>query len=73
VTPSENILGRLSLAWGVLSVKRTEPLSLEEVFDQAAEVAMATETAGKDDLIIITAGLPLSVPGSTNLVKVHRI
>jgi pyruvate kinase len=73
VTPSENILGRLSLAWGVLSVKRTEPLSLEEVFDQAAEVAMATKTAGKDDLIIITAGLPLSVPGSTNLVKVHRI
>ncbi len=73
VTPSENILGRLSLAWGVLSVRRPEPLSLEEVFEQATEVVMTTETAGRGDLIIITAGLPLAVPGSTNLVKAHRI
>ncbi len=73
VTPSENILGRLSLAWGVLSVRRPEPLSLEEAFEQATEVVMTTETAGRGDIIIITAGLPLAVPGSTNLVKAHRI
>jgi len=73
VTPSENILGRLSLAWGVLSVRRPEPLSLEEAFEQATEVVMTTETAGRGDLIIITAGFPLAVPGSTNLVKAHRI
>jgi len=73
VTPSENMRERLSLAWGVLSVKRPEPLSLEEVFDHATEVVMATGTAVKGDLIIITAGLPLLVPGNTNFVKVHRI
>ena len=73
VTPSENILGRLSLAWGVLSVRRPEPLSLEEIFEQATEVVMTTETAGRGELIVITAGLPLAVPGSTNLVKAHRI
>ena len=73
VTPSENILGRLSLAWGVLSVRRPEPLSLEEAFEQATEVVMTTGIAGRGDLIIITAGLPLAVPGSTNLVKTHRI
>lgn len=73
VTSSENMQERLSLAWGVLSVKRREPRSLEEVFDQATEVVMATGTAAKGDLIIITAGLPLLVPGNTNFVKVHRI
>lgn len=73
VTPSENVLERLSLAWGVLPVKRPEPPQLEEVFKQATEVAMATGIAGRGDLIVITAGIPLAVPGSTNLVKVHRI
>ena len=73
VTPSGNVLERLSLAWGVLPVKRPEPPQLEEVFKQATEVAMATGIAGRGDLIVITAGIPLAVPGSTNLVKVHRI
>ena len=73
VTPSENILRRLSLAWGVLSVRRPEPLGLEEDFEQAAEVVMTAGIAGRGELIVITAGLPLAVPGSTNLVKVHRI
>ena len=73
VTPSDNILRRLSLAWGVTPVKRPEPLGLEEDFEQAAEVVMTTGIAGRGELIVITAGLPLAVPGSTNLVKVHRI
>jgi pyruvate kinase len=73
VTPSENILRRLSLAWGVLPVKRPEPLGLEEDFEQATEVVMTTGIAGRGEFIVITAGLPLAVPGSTNLVKVHRI
>jgi len=73
VTPSDNTLRRLCLAWGVLPLRRPEPLSLEEVFEQATEVALATRVATKGDLILITAGLPLAVPGSTNLVKVHRV
>lgn len=73
VTPSDKVLGHLALAWGVLPVKKAAPVSLEEVFEQATEVAMTTGVAGRDDLIVITAGLPLHIPGSTNLVKVHRI
>jgi pyruvate kinase len=29
--------------------------------------------ARRGDLIVITAGIPLSVPGSTNLVKIHSV
>ena len=73
VTPSDNTMRRLCLAWGVLPLRRPEPLSLEEVFEQAIEAVIATRVAAKGDLILITAGLPLAVPGSTNLVKVHRV
>lgn len=72
VTPLETIMRRLSLAWGVQPVKKPEPSNLEEVFQLAREVALELSVAGRGELIVITAGLPLAVPGSTNLVKVHN-
>jgi len=73
VTPFETTVRRLSLVWGVLPVQKPELGNLEEVFEQARAVALETGTARKGDLIVITAGLPLRVPGSTNLVKVHSV
>jgi len=73
VTPSETVVRRLSLAWGVLPIEKPEPANLEEVFELAREVALETGIARRGDLVVITAGLPLSVPGSTNLVKVHSV
>jgi pyruvate kinase len=73
LTPSESIMRRLSLVWGVLPVRKPEPANLEEVFELAREAALEVGVAGKGDLIVITAGLPLTVPGSTNLVKVHSV
>ncbi len=73
VTISETIVRRLSLVWGVLPMKKMEPANLEEVFELARDVALETNAARAGDLIVITAGLPLAVAGSTNLVKVHRV
>ena len=73
VTPSETIAGRLALAWGVLPVEKPNPPNLEEVFELAKKAALETGVANKGDLIVITAGLPLAVTGSTNLLKIHAI
>lgn len=73
VTPSENVMRRLSLVWGALPVKRSVPESLDEVFRLAAEVALETGTASRGDMVVMAAGLPLGVSGSTNLVKVQTV
>ena len=73
VTPSETIARRLSLVWGVFTVIRPALRDLDEVFSLAREVALETGMARKGDLIISTAGIPLSVPGSTNLVRVQSV
>lgn len=73
VTPSEVESRRLSLVWGVHPQARQRPATLEKVFDQAAEVAVSAGVAQKGDRIVLTAGFPPLVPGSTNLVKVHTI
>jgi pyruvate kinase len=73
VTPSPSVVSRLSLAWGVLPLKKSEPANLEEVFELASKAALETNLAKTGDLIVIIAGIPLAVPGSTNLVKIHSI
>jgi pyruvate kinase len=73
ITASETIMRRLSLAFGVLPIIKPEPVNLEKVMDVAREVAVETGLANKGDLLVVTAGLPLGVAGSTNLIKVHYI
>ncbi len=73
VTPSQKVVNRLTLPWGVLSVKKHEPDELENVFELAAQAALETGVAKKGDLIVITAGIPLRIPGQTNLLRVARI
>jgi pyruvate kinase len=73
VTPSASVVSRLSLAWGVLPLKKPEPATLEEVFELASQAALEANLAKRGDLIVIVAGIPLGVPGSTNLVKIHGI
>ncbi len=73
ITPSESVVSHLALSWGVLPVRKNEPVNLEEVFELAGEAALETKLARKGDLVVVTAGIPLTVPGSTNLVKIHSI
>ncbi len=73
VTPSERIMRRLSLYWGVFPIRKPDPKTLEEAFGMAGEVALETRAARRGDLIVITAGVPLTVPGSTNLLKVYSV
>lgn len=73
VTPSDFTLRRLSLVWGVLPIRKPAPSNLEEVFELASEVALETHVCKRGNLVVVTAGIPLNLPGSTNLVKIHSV
>jgi pyruvate kinase len=73
VTGSETVMRRLTLVWGVYPLKKSMPTNLEEWLEAARTTALETGVAKPGDRIVVTAGLPLSVPGSTNLVKIHKL
>ncbi len=73
VTPFETVMRRLALAWGVHPVTQECPNTLEEIFEIAASIAQNLGVVKKGESIVLTAGLPLMVSGSTNLVKVHVV
>jgi len=73
ITPSANTARRLMLSWGIEPHLATEPSNVDIMFQDAAQLALQTGIAKRGELVIITAGIPMGTPGSTNVVKVHRV
>lgn len=72
-TTSEGVRRKLSLAWGVYSVLSPYTESTDEVIETSIHEAMQMGYVNAGDLVVITAGIPVGVAGSTNLLKVHTV
>lgn len=72
-TTSQKVARRLALTWGTYPLVIREAKSTDEVFDAAIQKALATEHIKGGDLIVITAGVPVGVAGTTNTIKVHIV
>jgi pyruvate kinase len=72
-TPIPRQLRRLLLSWGVYPYEVPEPATVHDLFAEGVRLCLKTGIAKKGDLIVITAGLPIAIPGTTNLLKVERV
>ena len=73
VTPSELVVRRLSLVWGVIPILGEEVNGTDEMFRVAVERSIKAGLIRLGDLVIITAGVPVGRSGTTNLMKVHHV
>lgn len=72
-TVSERIRRRLCLSWGVETVLTKQLQSTDDVIDISVEKALDSKLIKRGDLVVITAGVPVGVVGTTNLIKVHIV
>ena len=72
-TTRESIRRRLSLIWGVYSVLTDQLNSTDDIIDLSVQKALECDLIKNGDLIVITAGVPVGVAGTTNLIKVHIV
>ncbi len=72
-TPCEKVMRKLSLVWGVYPVLSKDSTSTDQIIDMSVEDALSKELISEGDLVVITAGIPVGVSGSTNLIKVHIV
>jgi pyruvate kinase len=73
ITPFDTTVKQMSIVWGVHGVKKERPATIEKVFELAVDVVSGLGLAVKGDRLVITAGLPMTGSGNTNLVKVHVV
>ncbi|MFU0828236.1 MAG: Pyruvate kinase [Lachnoclostridium sp.] len=72
-TTEEHVARQLNLSWGVIPILINEERDTFELFEHAVAAAEAKGYLKKGDLTVITAGVPLRVSGTTNLIKVHIV
>ncbi len=73
VTPVEKVALSLNLSWGVLPVTSPPINNTDEMFTVAVQTSLEAGLISNGDLVVITAGLPVGVPGSTNLLRVETV
>ncbi len=73
LTPSERVRSRLTLSWGVTPVTVPRIDSVEDFFALGEEQALGAPDVVPGSLVVLVAGLPIGVPGGTNLLRVLTI
>ena len=72
-TVSKKVYQQLSISWGVIPVLCEIKQTTDELFDQAVDKAVETGLVQNGDLVVMSAGIPVGVSGTTNILKVHII
>ncbi len=72
-TTSETVYRQMNLSWGVIPIMVEEKSNTDELFDHVVDVARKEKLVKNGDLVVITAGVPVGISGTTNLLKVQLV
>jgi pyruvate kinase len=70
---NEIVQRQLSMVWGVESLLIPQPDSIDETIQQAVDAFLRKKMLNCGDTVIITAGVPVGVPGKTNMILTQEV
>lgn len=73
LTPDVGTYNRMALTWGVESMLAPVVSHTDEMVRQVDSLLIESKRAEIGEVIMIVAGAPPGIPGSTNAMRVHRI
>ncbi|HWH15834.1 MAG TPA: pyruvate kinase [Miltoncostaeaceae bacterium] len=72
-TPNERVRDQLTLAWGVVPRLAEDPRTTDDMVRIASQSIREAGLADTGDRIVMTAGVPFGMHGTTNLIRVERV
>jgi pyruvate kinase len=73
LTPNQHVSHQMALIGGVLPAQAPDPKDTEDMVKIALEQAKLLGMAEPGDRVIIVAGVPFGVRGTTNMLRVERV
>ncbi len=67
----EHVCRRMNMSWGVIPMQLELQNNPDDLFEHAVDSATANGLISEGDVVIVTAGVPLGVSGTTNQIKVQ--
>lgn len=72
-TTEKHVWRQLALSWGTVPLMIAEESNTDDLFEHAVDAAMQNGLVHDGELVVLTAGVPLGISGTTNLMKVHVV
>jgi pyruvate kinase len=72
-TPEQAVRSQLALSWGIEAFLTPKVKHTDDMVRQVDSALLDAGRVAKGDLVVIVAGSPPGIPGSTNAMRVHRI
>jgi len=72
-TPEARVRSQLSLSWGVETFLTTPVEHTDEMVRQVDEALLEIGRVEQGEQVVIIAGSPPGIPGSTNALRIHRM
>ena len=72
-TTSRLVWRQMNLQWGVTPLLIAEENTAEDLFREAVKAAENAGLIKKGDKVVLTAGMPLGIPGRTNMLRVVEV
>ena len=73
LTPKMRTASRLALSWGVLPIVTEDPIDFDDMVGRIPGLAKEKLSLETGDTVIISAGFPLGVPGTTNTLNISKV
>jgi pyruvate kinase len=73
LTPDSATFNQMSLTWGVEPLLTPLVTTTDEMVKQVDAILLETKRVDEGEQIMIVAGSPPGIPGSTNAMRVHRV
>jgi pyruvate kinase len=73
LTPDAGTYNRMALTWGVEPMLAPMVNHTDEMVKQVDTILLHSKRALEGEVVMIVAGAPPGIPGSTNAMRVHRI
>ncbi|NPE28297.1 pyruvate kinase [Methanococcoides sp. SA1] len=64
---------QMQLLWGVRPLEVADEDSVNKLFDDAITRSIESDLMKSGDTIVITAGIPFKISGSTNMLRIHEV
>ncbi|MFC5379556.1 pyruvate kinase [Aquipuribacter nitratireducens] len=72
-TPSAEARRQLAVSWGIEAIETPMVTHTDDMVRQVDEAMRNTGLGADGDLVVIVAGSPPGIPGSTNALRVHQV
>ena len=69
----EQVQRQLSLSWGITSLMMPLAHSTDELIEMSTALAKENGFLHNGELAVVTAGVPVGISGTTNMIKIHMV